>query len=200
MGSLLDELDEGAEGALGVHERDGRATRARTGLLVDRRGAGVDDGEENTDTLMVIRVPNDGSSATAVSIPRDTYIHDPEFGNMKINGVFSAHKSAKKEELVYRPGDSEPLRLSRHSFALRLLQYVRDEAHRFAITAHRSQRGKIGLASRLDAVVGVGPARRKELINRFGSIEGILAASVEEISQIKGISAEMAQAIKAQLE
>ena len=107
---------------------------------------------------------------------------------------------AKKEELVFRPHRAEPLRIPRSSPVLQLLQRIRDEAHRFAITAHRSQRGKIGLASRLDAVVGVGPARRKELINRFGSIEGILAASVEEISQIKGISAEMAQAIKAQLE
>ena len=74
---------------------------------LERLRAGVDDGEENTDTLMVIRVPNDGSSATAVSIPRDTYIHDPEFGNMKINGVFSAHKSAKKEELVAAGDGSE---------------------------------------------------------------------------------------------
>ncbi|MDY3127509.1 MAG: LCP family protein [Corynebacterium sp.] len=62
--------------------------------------AGVDGGEQNTDTLMVIRVPNDGSRATAVSIPRDTYIHDAEFGNMKINGVYTAHKHARMEELV----------------------------------------------------------------------------------------------------
>ena len=62
--------------------------------------AGVDDGEENTDTIMVIRVPDDGSRATAVSIPRDTYVHDAEHGNMKINGVYAAHKSAKVDELV----------------------------------------------------------------------------------------------------
>ena len=62
--------------------------------------AGVDDGEQNTDTLMVIRVPDDGSRATAVSIPRDTYVHDDEHGNMKINGVYAAHKSAKIDELV----------------------------------------------------------------------------------------------------
>ncbi|WP_156227037.1 LCP family protein [Corynebacterium comes] len=67
---------------------------------LQRLRAGVDDGEENTDTIMVIRVPNDGSSATAVSIPRDSYIRDSEFGNMKINGVFAAHKVAKREELT----------------------------------------------------------------------------------------------------
>ncbi|MCQ9315160.1 LCP family protein, partial [Staphylococcus aureus] len=54
-----------------------------------------DEENDNTDTLMVIRVPNDGSSATAISIPRDTYIHDAEYGNMKINGVFKAHKDAE---------------------------------------------------------------------------------------------------------
>jgi LCP family protein required for cell wall assembly len=67
-----------------------------------RLRAGVDDGEENTDTIMVIRVPNDGSSATAVSIPRDTYVRDEDFGNMKINGVFANHKVAKREELKAR--------------------------------------------------------------------------------------------------
>lgn len=67
-----------------------------------RLRAGVDDGEENTDTIMIIRVPNDGSSATAVSIPRDTYVHDEDFGNLKINGVFANHKVAKREELKDR--------------------------------------------------------------------------------------------------
>ncbi|GAB2500241.1 Transcriptional regulator LytR [Corynebacterium atrinae] len=65
-----------------------------------RLRAGVDEGEENTDTIMVIRVPNDGSSATAVSIPRDTYVRDETFGNMKINGVFGVHKAAEREDLV----------------------------------------------------------------------------------------------------
>ena len=61
--------------------------------------AGVADGEENTDTMMLIRVPEDGSRATAVSIPRDTYVKDPDYGNMKMNAVFASHKNAKVEEL-----------------------------------------------------------------------------------------------------
>ncbi|GAB3941972.1 LCP family protein [Corynebacterium tapiri] len=65
-----------------------------------RLNAGVADGEENTDTMMIVRVPADGSKATAVSIPRDTYVKDPEFGNMKINGVYGAHKQHKAEELA----------------------------------------------------------------------------------------------------
>lgn len=61
--------------------------------------AGFSDGEHNTDTIMLIRVPNDGSRATAVSIPRDTYVKDPDLGNMKINGVFSTHKAELKDKL-----------------------------------------------------------------------------------------------------
>ena len=120
-----------------------------------------------------------------------------EFG---LQGQFTIAGLAKQEEELFLPGKSDSVRLDDHSQGFYLIQRIRDEAHRFAITAHRNQRGKIGLASRLDAIGGVGPARRKELINRFGSIDGILAASVEEISQIKGVSTEMAQAIKAQLE
>lgn len=67
---------------------------------LDQLHAGESDGEENTDTIMIIRVPNDGSRASAISIPRDTYIHDPELGNMKINGVYSAHKTQVVEELT----------------------------------------------------------------------------------------------------
>ena len=117
-----------------------------------------------------------------------------------LEGQFTIAGLAKQEEELFLPGKSDSVRLDDHSQGFYLIQRIRDEAHRFAITAHRNQRGKIGLASRLDAIPGVGPARRKELINRFGSIDGILAASAEEISQIKGVSAKMAQAIKAQLE
>ena len=120
-----------------------------------------------------------------------------EFG---LQGQFAIVGQAKQEEELFLPGRSDSVRLDDHSQGFYLVQRIRDEAHRFAITAHRNQRGKIGLVSRLDAIPGVGPARRKELINRFGSIDGILAASIEEISQIKGVSAEMAQAIKTQLE
>ena len=120
-----------------------------------------------------------------------------EFG---LQGEFTIAGLAKQEEELFLPGKSDSVRLDDHSQGFYLVQRIRDEAHRFAITAHRNQRGKIGLASRLDVIPGVGPARRKELINRFGSIDGILAATVEEISQIKGVSKEMAQAIKAQLE
>lgn len=72
-----------------------------------RLNAGVADGEINTDTIMVVRIPEDGSKATAVSIPRDTYVHDSTYGNLKINGVYGAYAADKREELVEEDGMSE---------------------------------------------------------------------------------------------
>ncbi|HBA90340.1 MAG: helix-hairpin-helix domain-containing protein [Bellilinea sp.] len=80
------------------------------------------------------------------------------------------------------------------------MQRIRDEAHRFAITAHRNRRSKAGLASRLDSVPGIGPTRRKVLLQKFGSIEGILSASLEDLTSIKGITEELALALRSQLE
>jgi excinuclease ABC subunit C len=107
---------------------------------------------------------------------------------------------AKQQEELFLPAQSEPLVLPRHSQGLYLLQRIRDEAHRFAITAHRQRRTRQGLASRLDAIPGIGPARRKALLTRFGSIEGILNASIEELTQIPGITETLAQALKSGLE
>jgi excinuclease ABC subunit C len=107
---------------------------------------------------------------------------------------------AKGEEELFVPGEHNSIYLERHSQGLYLVQRIRDEAHRFAITAHRKRRAKQGLASRLDVIPGVGPARRKALLNAFGSIEGIKNAPAEKIAKIKGITLEMAQSIKVQLE
>jgi len=74
---------------------------------------------------------------------------------------------------------------------------VRDEAHRFAITAHRAQRAKLGLASQLDSIPGIGPARRRQLLKRFGALDGIRAASMEELAEVVPLA--VAQAVKAAL-
>jgi len=107
---------------------------------------------------------------------------------------------AKSEEELFVPGRHDSIFLERHSQGLYLVQRIRDEAHRLAITAHRKRRSKQGLASRLDLIPGIGPSRRKALLNAFGSIEGIKDAPVEKIAEIKGISLELAQNIKLQLE
>jgi excinuclease ABC subunit C len=107
---------------------------------------------------------------------------------------------AKQNEYLFIPGQSSPIMLTKGSQGLFLLQRVRDEAHRFAITSHRKKRTKSGLASRLDTIPGVGPARRKALLGKFGSIQNILSASVDEISAIPGISESLAHSIKTQIE
>ncbi len=107
---------------------------------------------------------------------------------------------AKQNEELFLPGQADPLVLGRQTQALYLIQRIRDEAHRFAITAHRNKRAKLGLASRLDKVPGIGPARRKALLGKFGSIEGILGASTEELAQVPGIPANLAHTIKEVLE
>jgi len=107
---------------------------------------------------------------------------------------------AKQEEELFIPDQHNSIYLERHSQGLYLIQRLRDEAHRFAITAHRKRRRKQGLASRLDVIPGVGPARRQALLKKFGSVDGIKAAPAEKIAEIKGITLEMAQSIKIQLE
>lgn len=107
---------------------------------------------------------------------------------------------AKQNEELFRPGADRGLLLPRSSQALFLVQRIRDEAHRFAITAHRSRRSKSGLVSQLDEIPGVGPNRRRALLKTFGSIEALRAATVEQLTAVKGISPALAASIKGHLE
>jgi excinuclease ABC subunit C len=107
---------------------------------------------------------------------------------------------AKQHEELFVPGKSLSILLPRKSQGLYLVQRIRDEAHRFAITAHRNQRGKVGLVSRLEAISGIGPSRRKKLLAYFGSIDKIKSATIEEISNAAKIPAELAQSLKEFLE
>jgi len=106
---------------------------------------------------------------------------------------------AKREEEIFTPGSSQVLLLPRSSQGLFLLQRIRDEAHRFAITAHRQRRSKQGIASQLDAVPGIGPARRKALLRHFGSLEKIIEASVDQLVALPGISRPVAENLKTAL-
>ena len=93
---------------------------------------------------------------------------------------------AKREEEIYVPGRPEPLRLARQDFALRLLQEIRDEAHRFAVDRHRRRRKARTLASRLESLQGVGAKRRRLLLRRFGSAAAVERASLEELQEVLG--------------
>lgn len=102
---------------------------------------------------------------------------------------------AKRFEEIYLPGREDPIVLDRRSNALHLVQYVRDEAHRFGITHHRALRGKEGLRSELSAIPGVGPKKQAALIRHFRSVKAIFEATQEELCQVEGISTGLAQRI-----
>jgi excinuclease ABC subunit C len=106
---------------------------------------------------------------------------------------------AKRFEELFLPRQAAPVVLPRRSQALYLVQRIRDEAHRFAITYHRDVRGKRALRSELDDVAGIGPGRKKALLKRFGSVRRIREASVEEVASTPGISRELAERLKSHL-
>jgi excinuclease ABC subunit C len=106
---------------------------------------------------------------------------------------------AKRDEEVYLPGRTEGIRLARRSPALRLLQQARDEAHRFAITFQRRKRAARTITSELLAIPGVGPTRRRALLHRFGSVQGVREAALEDIAAIPGFGLTLARAVHSAL-
>ncbi|MCK6540798.1 MAG: excinuclease ABC subunit UvrC, partial [Anaerolineales bacterium] len=107
---------------------------------------------------------------------------------------------AKQQEEIFFPHRSDSLTLPRHSQGLYLVQRIRDEAHRFGITAHRKKREKLGMASILDSIPGIGPARRKALLKHFGSVDKIREAAIEELASVNGMNVKAAESVKAHLE
>jgi excinuclease ABC subunit C len=106
---------------------------------------------------------------------------------------------AKQSEELFLPGQERSILLPRSSQGLFLLQRIRDEAHRFAITAHRAKRSKSGIASQLDEIPGIGPKRRRALLKTFGSIDAMRQAGVEQLTAVPGVTAGLAEKIKAHL-
>jgi excinuclease ABC subunit C len=106
---------------------------------------------------------------------------------------------AKRIEEVFVPGRAQPILLSSHSPGLQLLQRIRDEAHRFAVTFHRQRRDAASRESMFDQLEGVGPARRRALLQHFGSAERVLDASESELESVPGVPAKTARSIYAQL-
>ena len=118
-----------------------------------------------------------------------------QFGITKQVSIAALAKSEQYDKL-FQPGQNTPILFPRRSQALFLLQRIRDEAHRFALSHHRMLRGRGGLSSQLEAVPGIGPSRRKALLKRFGSLKTIRAASLEDLLQVRGMSRTVAQALK----
>jgi excinuclease ABC subunit C len=102
---------------------------------------------------------------------------------------------AKREEEVFKPNQSNPYILAKGSYSLRLIQLARDEAHRFAIGTHRKKRSKSMMYSKLDDVEGIGPKKKRDLLNYFGSVEAIKNASIKDITKVDGINKKTAENI-----
>jgi excinuclease ABC subunit C len=176
----------------GVEGQDDFASMREVVLRSLRRG--VEDGD--LPDLVVI----DGGAAqlaSALSAREEAGAFEvAAIGLAKARGARRARgrEHAASEERVFLPGAKDPIELPRHSAARHLLERIRDEAHRFAITYHRKERGRI--RSRLDSVPGIGPARRKALLTRFGSVQGVRAASAEDIAAVPGIGPELAATIR----
>ncbi|MCH8223303.1 MAG: excinuclease ABC subunit UvrC [Chloroflexi bacterium] len=103
---------------------------------------------------------------------------------------------AKREEEIFIPQDPDPILLPRNSKGLFLVQRIRDEAHRFAVTFHRKRRQKSSIQSALDLIPGVGPKRKRMLIRQFGSLKGVREATTEEIAAAPGMTLRLAEKIK----
>ena len=103
---------------------------------------------------------------------------------------------AKQNEEIFLKNRPDPVLLPRTSQALYLVQRVRDEAHRFAVTYHRTLRGKAGVRSQLDDVPGIGPTRKKALLRKFGSLKGLRAASVDDLATVPGMTRKAAETLK----
>jgi excinuclease ABC subunit C len=129
-----------------------------------------------------------GQLSAAVQVMRDLGLTDVPLAGL-----------AKRFEELYVPGRSDPIVLPRRSQSLYLVQRLRDEAHRFAITYHRDVRGKRALRSELDDIAGIGPGRKKALLKRFGSVRRIRDASVDEVAATPGISRDLAERLKGHL-
>jgi excinuclease ABC subunit C len=103
---------------------------------------------------------------------------------------------AKENEEIFVPGSPDPVNFTQSSAGLHLLQRVRDEAHRFALSYHQRLRSKRSTKSVLDSIAGIGPRRKKLLLLKFGSVKGIKEAPLEELQSIKGINQALAEHIK----
>lgn len=192
----FDEDGEGRNGSAGRID-DFAAMREVAGRRIGRRNATGDESEKEQDVdesfsaIPDLIVIDGGKGQLSAAMA--------ELGDLVADEGVTVIGLAKRLEEVFVPGRGAPIMLEPGSDGLRLLQRVRDEAHRFALGYHRSKRDKAMTASALDGVKGVGPARKKALVAHFGSPEGVMSASREELEAVPGVPGKLAREIHRQL-
>ena len=161
--------------------------------VLDRRYRKIVEGEGKLPDLILID-GGKGQVSTAFGVLGELGLSDlPMIGVAK-----GEERKAGLEQLIF-PDRNEPLRLASDHPGLHLIQQIRDEAHRFAISGHRNRRAKARNRSTLEEIVGIGAKRRQRLLSRFGGLKGVASASVEELAQVEGISTGLAEKIYQQL-
>jgi len=156
---------------------------------LDARYRKLADGEGVTPDLILI----DGGAGQLAAARQA--MQDLGLADIAMVGVAKGEERKPGLEQLIFPGEDGTRRLPADSPALHLIQQVRDEAHRFAITGHRARRGKARVASRLEDIGAIGPKRRQRLLAHFGGLQGVMAASVEDLARVEGISRTLAQRI-----
>ena len=156
---------------------------------LQRRYARVKKGEVPTPDVLVIDGGR-GQLNKAFEV-----VEELQLDGVQLVGVAKGQGRRPGRERLYLPGQPQPIRLPAASPALHLIQQVRDEAHRFAITAHRGRRQKQQFASPLEEIPGLGPKRRRELLRQFGGLQAVARAGVDDLTRVKGISHRLAASI-----
>jgi excinuclease ABC subunit C len=170
----------------GVQPGDDYAALAQA---VTRRYQRIRQGEiEEPDILFI-----DGGKGQVRSV--QTALSELHMERIRIIGVAKGPDRKPGMENLFPAGANSPIILPSHSPALLLIQHIRDEAHRFAITGHRQRRAKANKQSALDGIAGLGPKRRQQLLRQFGGLRGISRAGIDALSSVEGISRQLAQRI-----
>ena len=188
------------------HKAHYRRFRIETVTGISAEGGSARGGDDYAMMREVIRRRYSGSLASQLPLP-DLVLVDGGKGQLRaaveeLNALslqLSVIGLAKRFERIFLPGRLEPIILLPTSPVLHLVQHIRDEAHRFAITYHRRRRRDTVTASALDRVRGIGPVRKRLLLRRFGSVEAIARASVVELAAAAGLPRSLAETVIRQL-